>query len=201
MKIYEMKMAPNPRRVRIFVAEKGMTMPFEQVDLFHGASKTPEFLAKNPLGAVPVLELDDGTCISESVAICRYLEGLYPNPPLMGIGTLGQAVVEMWQRRMEFNVFLPIEQTFLHTSEWFKSRPQVAEFAEVCRQKGYQGLEWLNTVLATRRFVAGDDYTIADITALVAVDFTSFPGIEVKTEFQHLTRWHAEVSGRPSAQA
>jgi glutathione S-transferase len=201
MKIYEMKIAPNPRRVRIFVAEKGITVPFVEVDLFHSESKTPEFLAKNPLGAVPVLELEDGTCISESVAICRYLEGLYPYPPLMGTGALGQATVEMWQRRMEFNVFLPIEQTFLHTSEWFKSRPQVAEFAEVCRLKGYQGLEWLNSILAPRRYVAGDEYTIADITALVAVDFTSFPGIEVKPELQHLRRWHAEVSARPSAQA
>jgi glutathione S-transferase len=201
MKIYEMRIAPNPRRVRIFLAEKGVTVPFEQVDLFRGESKTAQFLGKNPLGAVPVLELDDGTCIAESVAICRYFEGLHPNPPLMGTGTLGQASVEMWQRRMELYVFFPIELTFLHSSELFKARPQVAEFAEVSRQRAYQGLEWLDAVLATRRYVAGDDYTIADITALVAVDFTSFPGIEVKPDLRHLKRWHAEVSGRPSAQA
>ena len=201
MKIYEMKIAPNPRRVRIFLAEKGVTVPFEQLDTFRGDTKTSKFLGKNPLGALPVLELDDGTCIAELIAICRYFEGLHPNPPLMGTGTLGQASVEMWQRRMEFNVFLPIEQTFLHSSELFRARPQVAEFAEVCRRKAYQGLEWLDSVFATRRYVAGDVYTIADITALVAVDFTRFPAIEVKPELQHLKRWHAEVSGRPSAQA
>jgi glutathione S-transferase len=116
-----MRIAPNPWRVRIFLAEKGVTVPFEQVDTFRGDTRTSEFLGKNPLGAVPVLELDDGICIAESVAICRYFEGFHPNLSLMGTGTLGQGSVEMWQRRMEFNVFLPIEQIFLHSSQLFKS--------------------------------------------------------------------------------
>src|SRR5271156_3285232 len=117
MKIYDTTIAPNPRRVRIFLAEKGISIPYEQVDLAKAENRQPPFLAKNPLGGVPVLELDDGTLIAESVAICRYFEELHPNPPLMGTGALERAQVEMWQRRMELALFYNVGQTFRNTSD------------------------------------------------------------------------------------
>ncbi len=122
MKLYDAKSAPNPRRVRIFAAEKRMAIPTVEVDLNAKENQTPEFRAKNPLGGVPVLELDDGTCIAESVAICRYLEGIQPDPPLMGTDAKDRAIVEMWQRRMELEIFQPIANVFVHTHEWFKGR-------------------------------------------------------------------------------
>ena len=135
MKLYDSTMAPNPRRVRIFLAEKGVTVPTVQVDLGKAESRQPPFLAKNPLGGVPVLELDDGTCIAESVAICRYFEALHPQPPLFGGDARDQALVEMWQRRMEFEVFQKVTGVFQNTHAFFKGRiEQVPEFGEVCRR-------------------------------------------------------------------
>ena len=122
MKLYDFTRAPNPRRVRIFLAEKGIRVPMEQVDLFTGANRTPEALRRNPYGGLPVLELDDGTCIAESVAICRYFEDLHPQPALMGVDAKDRAVVEMWNRRMELVLFAHIGRYFQHTSEIFKTR-------------------------------------------------------------------------------
>jgi len=122
MKLYDFTRAPNPRRVRVFLAEKGITVPMEQVDLFTGANRTPEALRRNPYGGLPVLELDDGTCIAESVAICRYFEDLHPQPALMGVDAKDRAVVEMWNRRMELVLFAHIARYFQHTSEIFKTR-------------------------------------------------------------------------------
>jgi len=202
MKIYDTTIAPNPRRVRIFLAEKGISIPYEQVDLAKAENRQPPFLAKNPLGGVPVLELDDGTLIAESVAICRYFEELHPNPPLMGTGALERAQVEMWQRRMELALFYNVGQTFRNTSDFFKGRlPQVREFGEVCRADAVKRFEWLDQELANRPFVAGERYTIADITALVAVDFGRWSQIEVQPGQKNLARWHEAVSSRPSAKA
>lgn len=202
MKIYDSTIAPNPRRVRIFLAEKGITVPYHQVDLAKAENRQPWFLAKNPLGGVPVLELDDGTLIAESVAICRYFEGTHPNPPLMGTGALGCAIVEMWQRRMELALLAPIAQAFRNTSEFFKGRiPQVPEFGEVCKADAIRRFEWLDQVMADRQFIAGERYTIADITALVAVDFARWIKIAIQPEQKNLARWYAAVSARPSAKA
>ena len=202
VKIYDSQTAPNPRRVRIFLAEKGVEIPYEPVDIAKAANRLPEFLTKNPLGVVPVLELDDGTCIAESVAICRYFEETHPEPPLMGVDTRDRAVVEMWQRRMEFEVFIPITQVFRNTHAFFKGRiPQVPEYGEVCRTAAERRLVWLDEVLAEREFVAGSRYTIADITALCGIDFGRVSGIRIQSQQQHLMRWHAAVSARPSARA
>ena len=149
-----------------------------------------------------MLELDDGTCIAESVAICRYFEGQQPDPPLFGEGPVDRAVVEMWNRRMEAEVFGTITQTFRNTNDFFKGRiAQVPEFGEVCRAAALKRLEWLDAELADREFVAGDRYTIADITALCGIDFGRVVGIRVAPDQKNLTRWHEAVSARPSAGA
>jgi len=202
MKLYDARTAPNPRRVRIFLAEKGISMPVEQVDIVSAQNRSAEFRAKNAMGTLPVLELDDGTTIAESVAICRYFEEVQPEPPLMGTDAKDRAVVEMWQRRMEYEVFLPITQVFRNGHAFFKGRiPQVPEYGEVCRKHAEQRLEWLDGVLADRPFVAGERYTIADITALCAIDFGRVSSIRVTPEQPNLARWHAAVSSRPSAKA
>jgi len=202
MKLYDSRTAPNPRRVRIFLAEKGISVPVEEVDIVSAQNRSAEFRAKNVMGTLPVLELDDGTTIAESVAICRYFEELQPEPPLMGTDAKDRALVEMWQRRMEYEVFLPITQVFRNGHAFFKGRiPQVPEYGEVCRKHAEQRLEWLDGVLADRPFVAGERYTIADITALCAIDFGRVSNIRVTPEQPNLARWHAAVSSRPSAKA
>ena len=202
MKLYDARTAPNPRRVRIFLAEKSISVPVEQVDIVSAQNRSAEFRAKNAMGTLPVLELDDGTTIAESVAICRYFEELQPEPPLLGTDAKDRALVEMWQRRMEYEVFLPITQVFRNGHAFFKGRiPQVPEYGEVCRKHAEQRLEWLDGVLADRPFVAGERYTIADITALCAIDFGRVSSIRVTPEQPNLARWHAAVSSRPSAKA
>ena len=202
MKLYDARTAPNPRRVRIFLAEKGITVPVEQIDIVSAQNRSPEFRARNAMGTLPVLELDDGTTIAESVAICRYFEELHPEPPLMGTDAQARAVVEMWQRRMEFEVFLPITQVFRNGHAFFKGRiPQVPEYGEVCRTHAEQRLAWLDGVLAERPFVAGERYTIADITALCAIDFGRVSNIRITPGQPNLARWHAAVSSRPSTKA
>lgn len=202
MKIYDSATAPNPRRVRIFLAEKGVEIPYEQVDIVKADNRGVEFRRKNPLGTLPVLELDDGTHIAESVAICRYFEELHPNPPLMGGDARDRALVEMWQRRMELEVFSPITQVFRNSHPFFAGRiPQVPEWGEVCRAAAVARMAWLDTVLAEREFIAGDRYTIADITALCGIDFGRVSKIRVQPEQTNLARWHAAVSARPSAKA
>jgi glutathione S-transferase len=202
MKLYEFTQAPNPRRVRIFLAEKGVTVPSEQVNLAAADNRKPEFLVKNPMGGVPVLELDDGTFIAESVAICRYFEETHPEPRLMGVDAKDKAVVEMWQRRMELEILSNTAGSFRNTSEFFKGRiPQVAEYGAVCKNAALKRLEWLDKELANREFVAGSRYSIADITALVGIDFGRTTGIKISPEQKNLTRWYQAVSSRPSAKA
>ena len=202
MKLYDSTMAPNPRRVRIFLAEKGITVPVEQVDITKAVNRQAAFLAKNPLGGLPVLELDDGTCIAESVAICRYFEETQPSPPLMGTDAKDRALVEMWQRRMELELFRNVTGTFQNTHKFFAGRiPQVPEYGEVCRKAGRARLAWLDGELASRPFVAGERYTIADITALCALDFGRVVDIRIAPEQKHLQRWYDAVSTRPSAKA
>jgi glutathione S-transferase len=202
MKIHESHNAPNPRRVRVFLAEKGIQVPFEEVDIGKAVNREEEFRKKNPLATVPVLELDDGTCISESVAICRYFEELQPQPPLFGADAQQRALVEMWNRRMEFNILQPIADSFRQRHDFFKGRiRQLAEYAEVQRLNAEDGLDWLDRELAARRFIAGDQFSIADITAVVAIDFGRVSKIAIKPDQLNLARWHAEVSARPSTKA
>lgn len=202
MKIYDFTGAPNPRRVRVFLAEKGINVPYEQVNIAAGENRKPEFLKINPMGGLPVLELDDGTHIAESVAICRYFEETKPEPRLMGVDAKDKAVVEMWNRRMEFEVLWMTASAFRNTSDFFKGRiPQVKEYGEVCRSAAVKRLEWLDTVLADREFIAGPRYTIADITAMIGIDFGRLTGIKVEDNQKNLARWHQAVSSRPSAKA
>jgi len=203
MKIYEFTQAPNPCRVRVFLAEKGINnVPFVQVNLATADNTKPEFLKMNPMGRVPVLELDDGTYIAESVAICRYFEEIKPEPRLMGVDAKDKAVVEMWNRRMEFEILSNTAGAFRNTSDFFKGRiPQVKEYGEICRNAAVKRLEWLDTVLADREFIAGPRYTIADITALIGIDFGRTTGIKIQENQKNLARWHQAVSSRPSAKA
>lgn len=202
MKIYNSSVAPNPRRVRIFLAEKGITVPYVEVDLTKNESRTPEFRKKNPMGQVPVLELDDGTMIAETVAISRYFEEIHPDPPLFGTGAKERAVVEMWNRRMEFQLIKPVMDAFGLRHEFFKGRiRQCPEYAEIQRLNAEDALVWLDQEMANRRFIAGDNFSIADITALVAIDFGRVSKIGIKPDQKNLARWHSEVSSRPSAKA
>ena len=188
--------------MRIFLAEKGVTVPYEPVDIVKADNRSAEFRRKNPLGTLPVLELDDGTCIAESVAICRYFEEVQPQPPLMGTDAKERALVEMWQRRMELELFRYVTGCFQNTHKFFAGRiPQVPEYGEVCRNAARARLAWLDGELASRPFVAGDRYTIADITALCAVDFGRVSDIRIAPDQKHLARWHEAVSSRPSAKA
>jgi len=203
MKIYEDARAPNPRRLRIFLVEKGLKIPTEQVDIFARKNRTPEMLAKNPAGGLPFIELDDGAHLAESVAICRYLEGLHPEPNLMGKDNREQAFIEMWNRRMELNLFAPVARAFQHTSEIFKPiLKQFPEYGETQREITRQQLQWLDAQIGNKPFIAGDRFTIADITALVAVDFgAQLAGVPMDPSLKNLARWHQSVSSRPSAKA
>ena len=202
MKLYDSSTAPNPRRVRIFLAEKGIALPTEQVDIATRANLEPAFRAKNPFAQLPVLELDDGTCISESVAICRYFEETQPDPPLFGVGARERTLVEMWQRRVELEFTNRVFLCFQNTSDFFKGRlTQVPEFGAVSKQRAEATLTLLDGVLASQRFIAGDSFSIADITTLVGVDFGRVIKLRPSPDQKNLLRWHAEVSARASARA
>jgi glutathione S-transferase len=203
MRIIETRGAPNPRRVRIFLAEKHIGVPFEEVDLMAGALRTAEFAAVNPMQRVPVLILDDGTAISESVAICRYFEELNPQPPLFGTGPVGRATVEMWHRRVERGFFDAVAAAFrhLHPKMAHLEVPQVPAWGEANKAKVVEMLRLLDATLAGREFIAGDDYSIADITALVAIDFMRAAKLDWPDGIDNVARWRAVVSARPSAQA
>lgn len=194
--------APNPRRVGIFLAEKGITLPAEEVDIMKEAHRDPGYVQKAGAAVVPVLELADGTVLTESVAICRYIEALHPEPNLMGRDPLEQAVVEMWQRRMELGLFLAVAQHFRHTSPAMAHlEDQVPEWGENCRGRIFAALQALDQRLAGREFVALARYTIADITAQVALDFMRVTRIAIPEDHVHLRAWKARVDARPSAAA
>jgi glutathione S-transferase len=202
MKLYDSKQAPNPRRVRIFLAEKGISVPIVSVEIAKGETRSSPYIDKNPLGGLPMLELDDGTCIAESVAICRYFEATQPDPPLLGSGAVDQAVVEMWQRRMELELMRNVTGCFQNTHDFFKGRiEQVPAFGEVCRKNARTRLAWLDGEMARRPFIAGDRYTIADITALCSIDFGRVVDIRIADDQKNLARWYEAVSTRPSAKA
>lgn len=203
MKLYDGGRAPNPRRVRIFLAEKGIQVPIQPVDLGKMEHKSAEFTAINPLQRLPALELDDGTVITESIAICRYFEALQPDPPLFGTDGKDAAIVEMWNRRAELNLLGPVAQVFRHTHPAMQPYevPQVPGWAEANKPRVLDMLALLDRELARRPFLAGDRYTVADITGLVAIDLMKPARLSVPDDLQHLRRWHAGVSSRPSAKA
>jgi len=203
MKLYDFGRAPNPRRVRIFLAEKGIKVPSEQVDLGQLQQRSEAYRAINPMQRVPALMLDDGTVIAESIAICRYFEGVQPEPVLFGRGALAAALVEMWNRRAEIHLLLPASSVFQHLHPAMKQmvNPQVAEWGEANKPRVVDFLKFLDGELKGRPYVAGADYTVADITALVAVDFMRVSKMTVPDDLINVRRWHEAVSARPSAAA
>lgn len=204
MKLYDFNAAPNPRRVRVYLAEKSFAIPLAQVNLFKGEHRTPEFLAKNPFGRIPVLELDDGRVLSESMAICRFIEELKPSPPLFGRNREEHAFVEMWQRTAEYELLFPVANAFRHGTDFGKRLEpnQNTAWADSCRTRALAAMKIFDAQLGGRQFVAGNEFTIADITAMIALDFGAATGaIKAPDELNNLKRWHSEVAARPSAAA
>lgn len=203
MKLYDNESLPNPRRVRMFLAEKQIDIPRERVDVIAGKHRTPEFLNKNPDGTVPLLELDDGNYISETVAISRYFEEKHPEPPLMGKDAGEKASIEMWQRRVEHSLMNTLVAYFHHGTEGFgePDRYRNREWGDYNRERAIEALKQLDRQLSENKFVAGDVFSIADITALCAIDLATAVGIEIPAEYTHIKSWYANVSMRQSATA
>ncbi|MDZ4762713.1 MAG: glutathione S-transferase [Alphaproteobacteria bacterium] len=204
MKLYNSPLpAPNPRRVRIFLAEKDVSIPLVDVALVKREQKSAEYLARNSLGQTPTLELADGTHISETVAICRYLESLYPEPNMFGRDGREQAMIDMWVRRIELQVMSPVSMFWRHAHPFTAKvvMPQYSEFGESNRSHYERALAWLDGELAKAPFIAGASYTIADICALTTVDFATWIGLPLPPSLGNVVAWHARVSERPSAAA
>ena len=202
MKLYNLPPGTNPRRVRIFLAEKGIQVPMVDIDMMKDEHRTPDFLAINPLGTLPVLELDDGTILTESIAICRYFEALHPEPPLFGRTALEQAQVEMWDRRIELEFMRPISEAFRHGDDFWKDRlTQVPDYAEVARERVFENLSWLDDRLADREFIATDDYTVADISAQCGFLLGKNTGTPIPETCANVLRWFEAVTHRPTARA
>lgn len=202
MKIYETKTAPNPRRVRMFLAEKDIKMEYVQVDIQKGENLTAEMRARNPLGKVPILELDDGTCIAETDAICTYFEALQPEPPLMGTSPVEKATIAMWQRQVEMALMLQVGMCFQHTTGYFKDR--MTPFPDFGKEAGVNASKYLNILerrLERYPFIAGEEFSIADITALCAIDFGRVVDIRLQDKHTNLQEWYGRVSQRESAKA
>lgn len=203
MRLYDDPIAPTPRRVRMFLAEKGLDIPKVPVVIGKGEHKSDDYRRIAPNGRVPALELDDGTVILESVAICRYIEGIHPEPPLMGRTPKEAAIIEMWQRRMEFELLLPMAAVFRHTHPKMAAlEQQVPDYAATQKPVAERRLAGLDRDLADRRFIAGDSFSIADITAFTTVEFfCRFGGIPLPEGLANVRRWRDEVAARPSAAA
>jgi glutathione S-transferase len=211
MKLFDFALAPNPRRVRMFLAEKSVEIPLVQVNTREREQFAESFSAVNPLNAVPVLELDDGTCIAESVAICRYIEELHPEPPLMGTDAKDKAIVEMWNRRVELLGYVAASEAVRNALPMFEDRglsgvpggvPQIPALVERGKQTLGRFFALLDRQLADNPFVAGATFTIADITAFVTIEFAKRVDVEIPSiGADNVVRWHAEIASRPSAAA
>ncbi len=209
MKIYDWHIAPNPRRLHIYLAEKELKIPLEEVG-GEDLKLKPEFIAKYPHAMVPMLELDDGTCIGEAMAICRYLEGFHSDPPLFGVDAKDRAVVDMWEKRANEEGMLSASELFRNSSPEFADRglpgsaepiPQLSVLIDRAKARLTRFCHKFDEQLATNAFVAGRRYSVADITALCAVDFGKWCDFEIPEQCTNMHRWYEEVSSRPSAQA
>lgn len=205
MKLYTFPGAPNPRRVHIYLAEKGIEVPFEKVEMLKRANRTPEFLRDiNVMGGLPVLELDDGTHIAESISICRYFEAKNPEPSLFGKTPAEVGHIDMWLRRIEMNFMMPVGMVWVHGNPLTKAvvKNQVAEVADQNRSVVARYFDFLDGQLSDRPFIAGEAYTIADIVALTTMDFASqLNDLKYEPRHANLGRWYEAVSSRPSANA
>jgi glutathione S-transferase len=201
MKLYDGGKAPNPRRVNLFLAEKGVQVERIPVDMGRLEHKGEELTKLNPLQTLPVLELDDGSALTETIAICRYIEETHPENPLMGSTAKEKALIEMWQRRVELQLFYAVAHAFRHLHPAMKTWevPQVADWGEANKDKALKACEFLNTELADREFIAGDSFSIADITLLVALDFCRLAKIKVPENLSNLNRLHQALKERPAS--
>lgn len=207
MKFYDCATAPSPRRVRIFLAEKGITVPVVQVNLRDGEHLQPAFLGINPDATVPVLELDDGTLVTDAIAICAYFEETHPSPPLIGSTPGERAVTIAWNRRVERDGFYAVMEAFRNSTPGLKGRAipgpdnyeQIPALAERGRARVGRFFTWMDAHLVTREFVAGPRYTLADITAQITVEFAKWAKLPIPESCPNLARWFAAVSARPSA--
>ena len=195
--------APNPRRVRIFAAEKGVELPTQTVSIVDREHKAPEYLAVNPRGQTPALKLDDGTVLTESVAICRYLEALHPAPALFGTTPEEVGRIEMWIRRVELIVMPPIGAVWVHTHPFTARLPiqRFGDYGEAQRPRVLDGFAMCDAALGETAFLAGESFSMADIVLLTSVDFAGFIGIPLPEELRALDDWHKRVTARPSAAA
>lgn len=205
MKLYTAARAPNPRRVAMFIAEKGITgIERIELDLLQGEHHADGFRALNPAAQVPVLELDDGTHIAESRAICTYLESLAPEPNLMGQDGRERAELEMWDRRIELGLFLPIAMWARHTHPALAELEgrQLADYAQVQSERARAAARWLDGHLGSRRFIACERFSIVDITTFCGIEFARLVRwTPAEDGLQHLQRWRDEIAARPSAKA
>jgi glutathione S-transferase len=179
--------------------EKGIEVETVNIDIGAKENYAPDFVAKNPLARVPVLEFDDGSCLAESKAICRYFEEIHPEPPLLGTDARDCAFVEMWDRRMESELMGNMTGAFRHSHPYWEGRiEQVPTYGDICRRNAEEKMAWLDGELAGRRCIAGDTFTIADITAICAFGIGRVAKIRIPEELTHLTAWHKRTSARPS---
>jgi glutathione S-transferase len=195
--------APNPRRVRMYLAEKGLSPPYVDVDLLSRAHKAPDFIAKNSLGQVPTLVLDDGTVITETVAICRYFEALHPDPPLFGTTPVEIASIEMWIRRIELQLMTPVSMYWVHSHPLTAalSSQKHKEFGEAQKRHAIERMLWLDREIAGREFIAGAAFSMADIITESVIDFAKFVGIPLPENASALAAWRARMKQRPSFRA
>ena len=203
MKLHDSRRAPNPRRVRWFMAEKGITdIEIVDIDIFGGGHRTPDYLAMAGLPNVPALELDDGTGITESIAICRYLESLYPDPNMFGTDPLETARIEMWMRRAEMLVATPLMMTVRHGHPALAAiETQIPVIADTQRAVAERGLKVIDRRLADSEFIAADRITIADIVAFASIDFARMVKFRPADDLTHVARWADMMRARPAALA
>lgn len=194
--------APNPRRVRIFAAEKGIELPMKEVSIPKREQKSPEYVAKNPRGQTPILELEDGTVIAESVAIMRYLEAQHPEPALFGSTALETAQIEMWSRRVELILMPTVGAVWVHTHPFTAALPgRNSEWGEANRPRAFDAMRFFDESLDGREFLAGEAFSVTDILLLTTLDFAHFIGLETPDECKALKDWHDRMLARPSAKA
>ena len=207
MKLYNLSAGMNPRRVRIFLAEKGIEIPMQEIDFMKNEQQTPEFLKINPMGKLPVLELDDGTILTESIAICRYIESLHPEPNMFGTTPLETAQIEMWARRAELEIGVQVMSVFSNLNPiWVGRITQVKESGELAREKLLQRMAWLDEELGSRapderKFLVAGRYTIADIILQCALIVAKACKVRIPEEHTHMSQWFASVTSRPTARA
>lgn len=210
MKLYDFALAPNPRRVRMFLAEKGIDVPTVQINTREAEQFSAEFQKVNPRGTVPALVLDDGTVLTESVSICRYFEELHPEPSMFGRDAKEKAIVDMWNRRIEIECYAPCADVVRNSLEMFKDRaipglpsgvPQIPSLVERGRASYNRFIERLDAQLSGNPFIAGDRISITDQTAFIALDFAKRGELEVPANAANILRWQGEMAARPSAAA